>query len=220
MTVPNIDTFEHDIREEIKNREASVGDIASASGVIKNNPEDSKTSKEKILIITFSLMGVIIFTGFSYLAYVYMVSKPTTKQESAQIINNQIANQNTEKIISDKLNKISPTLSSGISHFTTRVEQNPYGIIIELNDYSPVFAFMIKNENQIAKDILSEDISKNTNATNTPNIKFSDETKSNQNMRVLTVGSSTLVYAFLNEKYLAVANSVENILQLRGAIIK
>lgn len=222
MAIPNIDTFEHDIREEIKNREASVGDIASASGSVGNtSPSVSSTSNSsKALLIFAGVMLLFILSGFGYLGYVYMVQKPATKEQAAQILDQKTKDANTEKIISEKLNKISPTLSVGIAHFTSQIDTTPLGSVLTLNNYSSVFAFIIKNEPAIAKDVFAEEIGTYAFGTTTPDLTFSDVTKSNQNMRTLTVGSSTFVYAFFGEGYLAISNSVENILQMRGAIIK
>lgn len=217
MAIPSIDTFEHDIREEIKNREASVGDIASASGDIGNS---SPKTSSKVLIILAVMMLLFILSGFGYLSYVYVVQKPATKEQSAQILDQQSKDANTEKIISDKLNSISPSLSAGVSHFTSKIDTTPLGSVLTLNDYASVFAFMIKNEPEIAKEVFASEIEKYATGTSTPDLTFKDETESNQNMRVLTVASSTFVYAFFGEGYLAISNSIENILQMRGAIIK
>jgi hypothetical protein len=94
------------------------------------------------------------------------------------------------------------------------------GSVLTLTSYSPVFAFMIKNESTIASEVMADEIKKFENSTTTPNLTFVDQTISNQNMRVLTVGSSTFVYAFFGEGYMAISNNTENILQMRGAIIK
>lgn len=219
MAIPNIDTFEHDIREEIKNREASVGDIASAGGAVGNTGKTSSNSSRALIFLAFAMLFFIL-SGFGYLGYIYMTEKPATKEQAAKIVDQQIRDQNTEKIISDKLNMISPTLSGGVAHFTSKIDTTPLGSVLTLSDYGSVFAFMIKNENAIASEVLAGEISKYADSTTTPDLTFVDQTQSNQNMRVLTVGSSTLVYAFFGEDYLAIASSTENILQMRGAIIK
>lgn len=222
MAIPNIDTFEHDIREEIKNREASVGDIASASGSVGNTiPNISPTSNSsKELLIFAGIMLLFILSGFGYLSYVYIVEKPVTKEQAALILEKKEKDANTEKIISEKLNKISPSLSAGVSHFTSKIDTTPLGSVLTINDYTAVFAFMIKNEPKVAGDVFASEIGEYAFSTSTPDLTFKDETKSNQNMRVLIVSSSTFVYAFFGEDYLAISNSVENILQMRGAIIK
>ncbi len=222
MPVPNIDTFEHDIREEIKHREASVGDIASASGSLGNTPTQSQTGSgaSRIPMIIGGLMLVFILAGFGYLGYVYMIEKPASKEKAAEIVEEQIKNENTEKIITDKLRNISPTFAVGVAHYTSRVDTSALGSVLTLDNYASVFAFMIKNEPDLAKEIMASEIGKYAFSTTTPDLSFMDVTRSNQNMRVLTVGSSTFVYAFFGEKYLAVAKSPEDILQIRGALIK
>lgn len=225
MAIPNIDTFEQDIRDEIKNKEATVGDIASAGGEVgnfpsKNNSVSPNKKSSRHFYISAGIIFILILTGFSYLGYLYVKQQPTKKEEVAQIVENQVSLENTPEIISKKLNDFSPTLSTGVSRFTSKVENTPYGIVLSINDYESTFAFMIKNETDIAKDVLALELKTFENSTTTPDLTFIDDTKSNQNMREVTVGSSTLVYAFINDKYLTFANSIENILKMRGAIIK
>lgn len=220
MPVPNIDTFENDIREEIKNKEASVGDIASASGTVANTPipsaEDKKMSR--LLIAFLIVAGLGITAGFSYLAYVYVDSTPTSKEESDELMRIETKNQNTEKRVEQKLSAIAPSLAP-ISRFVSEVSSADYGTTLHLTEYSQVFAFMLRTEQIFAREIFIQEFANHT-GTSTLEIFIEDVTKSNQNMRVIRVASSTLVYAFFGEEYLAFASSTDNILRMRGAIIK
>ncbi|MEI6811002.1 MAG: hypothetical protein WCK60_03085 [Candidatus Nomurabacteria bacterium] len=225
MAIPNIDTFEQDIRDEIKHKEATVGDIASASGSVsnsssKNNYSSPNQKSSRSFYISASIIFVLVLGGFSYLYYLYTNQQPTAKEAVPSIINNQTNIENTTEMISKKLSNFSPTLSVGISRFTSKVENTPYGITLSINNYGSTFAFMIKNETEIAKEVLAVELKNYENSTTTPDLTFTDVTKSNQNMREVTVGSSTLVYAFINDQYLAFASSTENILKMRGTIIK
>ena len=222
MTTPNINTFENDIKEEIKHKEATIGDIASAGGQVSNNPtlNGGNTGNHPVLIIFLILLAVIILSLFGYLGYVYMKGQPTTKEEVVEIIDAETARANTEAIISEKLNKISPTLALGMLRLTTKIEDNPNGTILSINDYTSSFAFMLNNETNIAKEVFSEELKAYENSTTTPEIVFTDETKSNQNMRIATVASSTFVYAFVGDEHLVFAKTPEEVLQIRGLIIK
>lgn len=223
MAIPNIDTFEQDIRNEIKQKEATIGDIASASGEIGNSTPRGSFSNQNSSSRFFIFGGIIfvlIFGGFSYLGYLYIKQQPTSKQAASDLINKQKSLENTPEAISQKINNFSPVLGTGISRFTTKVDETPYGIIFSINNYDYTFAFMIKMETEVAKWVLSNELKSYENSTTTPNLTFTDDTKSNQNMRSVTVGSSTLVYAFINDQYLAFASSTDNILKLRGTIIK
>lgn len=225
MAIPNIDTFEQDIREEIKNKEATVGDIASAGGEIgnslsKNNSFSPNQKSSRRFYISAIIIFILIVGGFSYLGYLYIKQQPTKKEDVIKIVDTQINLENTPEIISKKLNDFSPSLSVGVSRFTTKVDNTPYGIILSLNSYEPVFAFMIKSETEIAKDVLALELKDFENSTTTPDLTFIDNTKSNQNMREVTIGSTTLVYAFINDQYLTFASSTEGILKMRGTIIK
>lgn len=225
MAIPNIDTFEQDIRDEIKHKEATIGDIASAGGEVSNNSSNSYSlSSNKNSSRSFFILAVIIFIlvvgAFSYLGYLYTHQQPTTKEDSNKIIEKQVNTDNTPEIISKTLTDFSPSLSAGISRFTTKVDSTPYGIILSINSYESVFAFMIGGETQIAREVLASELRNYENSTTTPDLTFTDNTKSNQNTREVTVGSTTLVYAFINDQYLAFATSTESILKMRGTIIK
>ncbi len=224
MAIPNIDTFEQDIREEIRHKEASVTNIASAGGNVGNNPVPvnsfSNPNSSKRFLVFGGIIFIVIFGSFSYLGYLYLNQQPITQKDATQLVDAQTKSENTPELISQKLNNFSPILSENISRFTTKVDANTYGTVITTNDYASTFAFMIKNESEIAKEVLAGELKNYENSTTTPDLTFTDVTKSNQNMRELTVGSSTLVYAFINDQYLVFSSSADNILKIRGAIIK
>lgn len=228
MAIPNIDTFEQDIREEIKHKEATIGDIASASGEIGNMPSNvgtfsnSKNSTDnnssRGFYISTIIISILVISVLSYLGYLYTVQQSATKIN--KVTDNQNNSIDTPEIITKKLNDFAPSLSEGISRFTTKVETAPYGTIISINDYDSVFAFMIKSETDIAKEVLANELKNYENSTTTPDLTFIDNTKSNQNMREVIVGSTTLVYAFISDQYLVFASSTESIIKIRGNIIR
>ena len=51
-------------------------------------------------------------------------------------------------------------------------------------------------------------------------ISFSDITIDNQNMRVWNEGGKSVVYAFIGNSYLVIANTKEDLLALKSAILK
>lgn len=209
MSIPNIDTFEHDIAEEIKNKEATIGDIAAASGDIGNtsNPPASLStlvvSLGILFLIAVALIGVILFMKYSKTP----VSSPATTQTTTTPPGLQMGS-------------ISPTLDSAIGASVGNIERSEYGYTIEILSYSDVFAYMLKNESRYADELAEAVGSPRDTSTTTQPFAFSDVTMNNQNMRVGTSGSSTVVYAFVNTSHLLISPNSEGILSLRSAILR
>lgn len=148
--VPTVDTFEHDIADEIRHKEASIEDIASASGNIGNDPSKDIENKS-----SSSLMGIVIIliicglAGAGYLGYLYFIEGPASDREKAQAI---IAQEKKLKPSID-LSAVSPVLSTSVGAFLNNVEKKSEGYSIDVVSYSPVFAYMIKNEKDFADEI-------------------------------------------------------------------
>ena len=83
-----------------------------------------------------------------------------------------------------------------------------------------MFAFVIKNENIFMNDILTAFKATVPQGVAKEDLFFVDTTLENQNMRVLNLGDKTLIYSFLNDKYLLLAKNKEGILNMRSAIIR
>jgi len=214
MTISNIETFENDISEEIKHKEASMGDIASASGQIGNTEPVGTSPKNKLLIGILLLVTTIILAGGGYILYNTVLAKNTT----AQPINLPAPTQ--QQNVSAALISLSPRLAADVVPYIQNVEETPYGNILTITDYSALFAYMIRNETAVGADILASSNVRDDIATTSELLLFSDITRSNQNMRIASLGSSTVVYAFISEKKLVFSTSTEGILSLRGAILQ
>ncbi len=214
MTISNIETFENDISEEIKHKEASMGDIASASGQIGNTESTGTSTKNKLLIGVILLITLIILAGGGYILYNTILAKNTTTQPIS------IPEPTQQQNVSAALITISPRLAADVLPYIQKVEETPYGSILSITDYSALFAYMIRNETAVGADILASSNVRDDIATTSELLMFSDITRSNQNMRVASLGSSTVVYAFISETKLVFSTSTEGILSLRGAILQ
>lgn len=207
MSIPNVDTFEHDIADEIKNREASISDIASASGDVGSGQKTREGSN-----LFFILGGVFIFAVICVLAGLLYF---TTRSPAIIRPLAPIPVTSTSLLFS-----LSPALSDGISDSVRDVKKTPYGYTIMLSSYTSAFAYMIKNENSYADEMaLSLGVPRDTSTTTSP-FSFTDVTINNQNMRVGTSGSSTIVYAFVNAKALLVSTSTQGILLQESDILQ
>lgn len=138
--VPKVDTFEGDISEEIKRKEASATEISAASNNVGND-EVILPKRKPVFLISVIVFFVLGLVGFGSLAYFYFndsILSPT-KQDTS------INPSDVPKNIAEMKN-VSPTLASAIGRFVTRVEKKEQGYIITINDYSSVFAYMTRNE--------------------------------------------------------------------------
>lgn len=208
MSIPNVDTFEHDIADEIKNKEASISDIASASGDIGSGQKTREGTN-----LFFILGGIFIFAVIAVLSgVIYFATRPAS-------VVSPLASS-TPITSTSLLFSLSPTLSDGISSSVSDVKKTPYGYEIMLSSYTSAFAYMLKNENEYADEIaLSLGVPRDTSTTTEP-FAFIDTTINNQNMRIGTSGSSTIVYAFVNAKALIIATSTQGILLQESDILQ
>ncbi|MDB5259936.1 MAG: hypothetical protein JWN37_167 [Candidatus Nomurabacteria bacterium] len=208
MAIPHIDTFEYDIADEIKRKEASIGDIASAGGDLGNRP-DKKTPS--FVFILLSLIILIIAGGAAYFGYEYYINKLNPPQPVVPI---QIPQANDTTL----LPSLSPGFPENIGRFISNVKRSPDGYTLTINSYSPVFTYIFNNENNYAGDVAYA-LGEERPLIGEDTFIFTDVTINNQNMRVGNSASSTLVYAFVNSTYLLFATSTESILVLRSAIV-
>lgn len=163
--IPKVDTFEHDISDEIRRKEASLTEISAASNDIGNNDSDVTTSQGKpIFMIALIVFFVLSLAGFGVLGYFYYTD--TQKATSTP----PATNEQTSKVTQPNLEKISPTLASNISTFVTGVEKKERGYILTIGDYSQVFAYMTRNENDYIEDLaaLFPQINPSATSTTTP----------------------------------------------------
>jgi hypothetical protein len=209
MSLQNVDTFEHDIADEIKNKEASIADIVSASGDVSNTPtQQQKSSLIFILGGFFIALVIAVLGGFIWYT---LRAKPTVSQ----------APTNSLPVIPKaSLTGLSPTLADAIGDNVSSLKKGDYGYTLSLASYTPVFAYMLKNENDYVPELaFAFGFPKDTATTTTPFV-FTDVTLNNQNMRVGVSGSSTIAYAFVNGTTLLLATSTDGILALRSDILR
>lgn len=212
--LPKIETFEYDITNEIKTKEANIRDIAASSNSVGTKVESGTAKKTKgLLIASFVLIILSVLGTLGYVFYIQSADQVTAPQ-----VVTLHDTGSKEKDLSNSL----PLFYNRVGRFVTKAEQTPSGYNLTITSYSEVFAFMLKNENAFAKELaplLKVKLDSQTGTT-TPQLIFTDMTVSNQNMRVLSVGSSTLIYSFLNTDHLLLSTTPEGILAMRSAILK
>jgi hypothetical protein len=209
MSIPNVDTFEHDISEEIKNKEASIADIAAASGNVGNTEQTRGGSN-----LFFILGGLFIFVIICVLgALLYFTARNSSTPP-------EVATSTLPTTSTSLLYSLSPTLSDALSGSVSDVKKGEYGYTLSLSSYTGAFAYMVKNENAYADELaLAFGEPRDTSTSSSPFI-FTDITLNNHTMRVGTSGSSTIAYAFINAQALVIASSTQGILSLASDILQ
>lgn len=146
MSSPTVDTFEHDIANEIRNKEASITDIASAVGDIGNTePEPHHAGSAIVSVVVILILCGIV--GVGYLLYLYANEGNIPEQQPKTISQPEQSNIQT-----NQLQSLSPSLTKNIGTFLTDVKKSKTGYTINITSYSPVFAYMIRNENEFGDE--------------------------------------------------------------------
>lgn len=207
MSIQTVETFEHDIADEIKSKEASAATIASSSGMIGNAPEEEPQSSKTFLILGGLVLLILIGGAGAY--YALVLNKDTTTPQVVQPTPEQLTSFGT----------YFPQLQETLGGYIEKTEKRDAGYIITLTSYNQVFGHIIKNELQFFGDISSA-LSFVPDTSTSSEQTVTDLTRANQNMRVWQKGSSTLIYAFVDTSHLILAKTVEEVLLLRSSIIK
>lgn len=137
---PKVDTFEHNIIEEIKRKDASLTQISAASNDV-GNITVVETKKRPIVIIAAGVVALLCLIGGGALAYFYFTD-PLLPPSAAPV---KVSPADVPKKIA-LLGNISPTLDEEIGRNVIKVEKKNEGYIITINDYSAVFSYMTRNE--------------------------------------------------------------------------
>ena len=138
---PKVDTFEHDIADEIRRKEANLAEIQAVSKqhspTIENIPQ-KKLPWFMIVLIILLIISLLGIGGFAYYYYTNSLLPPSSQSVT-------IKKEDIPKVSAD-LTKISPTLQAQIGRFVSSVEKKDAGYILTINDYSAVFGYMARNE--------------------------------------------------------------------------
>ncbi len=205
MSAPKIETFEYDIVDELKTKQASLVDIANNSGTIETKEtSNTKTDTNKIILILLSVVVVIALI-------IFLTLNLTAPKQVPPLTQNSVASSTSQGTLKDIL----PTTNINIGRFVSTISTLGDGYAINILDYSSVYSYVLQNERSFGKEL--QDLFKIDTSTSTP--QFKDVTLSNQDMRVLTTPNGTVVYAFVGNKGLAISTSTEGILTIRSVIL-
>lgn len=148
--IPKVDTFEHDIVDEIKRKDASLTEISAASNNVGNTDPVILPKQRPVLLYTLIGLFIVFVLGLGVVGYMYFTDTLLPHNAVEQPIQQNIIPKTTVDISS-----ISPALSSSVGRFVTRVEKKDTGYILTITDYSAVFAYMTRNEKEYMNDLLN-----------------------------------------------------------------
>jgi hypothetical protein len=173
---------------------------------VKNN----RASSSSLLLVLGLFLLLAVIGGLIGAIYYYTKVEPVPQapQQPADTLPK-----------GESLSSVSTTLAENIGEDLGTVTASPYGYSIAILNLPPVFSYMIRNEDAFSDELGRAVGSPRDTSTTTDPFLFIDVTKSNQNMRVGTSASSTVVYAFVNGTTLLISSSTEGILSLRSGIL-
>lgn len=147
-TLPTVDTFEHDIVNEIRQKEASITDIASAVGDIGNTPVETTSKQPSLLIGSVVILILCGVVGAGYAGYIYYNQEAQQQVVTLQKKNDQ--NKNNKGL---SLQLISPTLSQALDTSLSNAEKTSAGYTLSIISYPSVFSYMLKNESAFGSEL-------------------------------------------------------------------
>lgn len=147
--IPKVDTFAKDISDEIKHKEASLADIATASNDIGNNettPMENRSSRIFAIAIVFLVLGIMGLIGLIY--YYFVSLTPSDGGTTTPVV------QESPSKKASSLSSLSVTLNNNIGRNVESVVKSGNGYILTLSSYSPVFAYMTRNEGDYISELV------------------------------------------------------------------
>ncbi len=144
-----VETFEHDIADEIRRKEATLAEIEAVSKQNSQNSEALPHNKPRIFLGILVALFIIALVGAGALIYYYF-NDPLLPPSSESV---EIKSSDIPKITAE-VSKLSPTLAAEIGRFVTLVEKKDKGYVLSINNYSVVFSYMTRNESSYIEDLL------------------------------------------------------------------
>ena len=116
----------------------------------QSSPNQEGVPQKKIpwVSVTLAILLVASLFGIGGVAYYYFTDEllPPSSEEM------KITKNDIPKVMTD-LVKLSPTLGTEIGRYVSSVEKKDVGYIITINNYSAVFGYMTRNENEYIEEL-------------------------------------------------------------------
>ena len=183
-----LDTFQKDIADEIKRQDKVLTDVNSIPTTPDNQATPPVKQKQSNVLTVLVIASTISICGILGLLYFYFHDSLLPPSASGV----EVHPDNIPKV-TENLSKISPVLAGEIGNYVTLVEKKERGYVLTISNYSPVFAYMTRNESSYSKDLLElfPVIATSTGASTTPLVNI----KENKGTSSSTVATTTNIKA-------------------------
>ncbi len=187
MPIPQVETFETDITEEIRQKQGSVTDVLAA-----HSSAPTKTPNQTIIrLITFLIIFLLALLAVGIWYYLSIGKQNALDRQAAQT-----------PVITSKppisIKKILPSMGPNLERFVVHTSKESAGYVITINDYTAVYGSILANEKTFGNELI-----RLFNIDTVSEPIFKDVTANNQDMRVATLivmGTSTEAQATTTEE--------------------
>jgi hypothetical protein len=182
MTILKVDTFQHDIVDEIKRKDDVYSKIPTTP-----TPETSQEKLKRpllpIITVVLFIVTLIAIIGFSiyYFRNLYIASTSQLPKVTPEDVPKKTAS----------LSSLSQTLEDNIGQYVQVVEKKQDGYIITLSPNSPAFSYMIKNEDRYIEELAKVIASGATSQPETKSVATTSQVINASSTTPLTTSSTT-----------------------------
>ena len=171
MPIPQVETFETDITEEIKQKQGFVTDVLAAHSSTPPKTPDQTIIRAITFLIVFLLIALV-----AGIWYYFSIGKENIAEKKA--IQKPI--MTTKPVVS--INTILPKTAFKIDRFVVQTTKESAGYIVTLNDYASVYGTILTDETTFGNELIK------LFKIDTGSVPvFRDITINNQDIRVATL---------------------------------
>lgn len=168
MPIPQVETFETDITEEIRQKQGSVTDTLAA-----HSSAPPKTPDQNIIRLIMFVIFVLLASVAAAIWYYFSIGKEAAAKRAAVQV--PVVIKKPVVPIARILQKTAPN----IERFVVSASRENSGYVITMNDYASVYGNILADEKTFGNDLITLF---NIQTTSVP--VFKDVTINNQDMRV------------------------------------
>lgn len=208
MSIAAVDTFEKNIAEEIKRKDATYNEIVTATNEIGNTPPEVKNNSPIYILVSVLVLFAVI--GIGVMGYLYQSGQidPFAQAPAVQ----EAKKQQALAPPTSQLLSLSLTLDKEIGSYVSAVQKTPNGYIIKINNYSSVFSYITRNEQSYIQELAEKVYIPNkapqlTKATTTQTIPIAATSSATSTTQIKTstttpvVSTTTVTAELSNDPY-------------------
>ncbi len=202
---PIIHTFNTDIKEELKKKDAGLLDIALAN---TNHIEPTNPPNYKAF---FSVLAIFIVLGIVSVAVWYFYQSRIASDSLSQNNANVLSATSTKANQNNSLLSLMPSSYTSLSPYISfyKKDNDSKYILYKINNYEGLLATLLNSEKQIAIDLSKSFVNINKENSESKSIDYENFRDQNFNNLDLRLASSTT--RLKNEKEIATTTYIESI---------